>query len=130
MAFFDVRVFNPFAKSHLARNLEAVFRSNESSKKTAYNTRVIQIEHGSFTPLVFSSFGGYGKETSCFLSKLVGKIAHKFEMEKSAVANYIRSKISFELIRSQVACIRGARSLKKIVIDTSEMEVLNSSITE
>ena len=36
MAFFDVRVLNPFTKSHLARNLNAVFRSNESSKKTAY----------------------------------------------------------------------------------------------
>ena len=64
MAFFDVRVFNPFAKSHLTRNLDAVFKSNESRKKSAYNSRIIQVEHGSFTSLVFSSLGGYGKEIS------------------------------------------------------------------
>ena len=130
MAFFDIRVFNPFAKSHLARKLDTVFRSNESSKKTAYNARVIQVEHGSFTPVVFSSFGGCGKETSCFLSKLVEKISSKHDMEKSIVANYVRSKVSFELVRSQVACVRGSRSLKKISIETSEIEVISSNIAE
>ena len=29
MAFFDVRVFNPFAKTHLNSNLDAAFRSTE-----------------------------------------------------------------------------------------------------
>ena len=53
MAFFDTRVFSPFAKSHMTRNLDAVFKSNEASKKTAYNERIIRIEHGSFTPIVF-----------------------------------------------------------------------------
>ena len=130
MAFFDVRVFNPFAKSHLARNLNAVFRSNESAKKTAYNTRVTQIEHGSFTPLVFSSFGGCGKETSCFLSKLAEKIAKKYDIESFIIKNYMRTKLCFELVRSQVACIRGSRSLKKIAIETSEMEVLDANIKD
>ena len=53
-------------------------------------------------------------------------------MEKSVVANYIWTKVSFELIRSQVACIRGSRKLKKTVIDAGEMEVVNnlSSIQE
>ena len=130
MAFFDVRVFNPFAKSHLTRNLNAVFRSNESAKKTAHNTRVTQIEHGSFTPLVFSSFGGCGKETSCFLSKLAEKIAKKYDIESFIIKNYMRTKLCFELVRSQVACIRGSRSLKKIAIETSEMEVLDANIKD
>ena len=130
MAFFDVRVFNPFAKSHLARNLNAVFRSNESAKKTAYNSRVIQIEHGSFTPLVFSSFGGCGKETSCFLSKLAEKIAQKHDIERFMITNYMRTKLCFELVRSQVACIRGSRSLKKMSIETSDIELLDSNIKE
>ena len=29
MAFFDARVFNPFAKSHINRNLDTIFRKNE-----------------------------------------------------------------------------------------------------
>ena len=44
-AFFDVRVFDPFAKTHLCRNLESVFKQNETDKKREYNNRVIRIEH-------------------------------------------------------------------------------------
>jgi len=61
MAFFDVRVFNPFAKSHMSSKLETVFNANEASKKRQYNQRVIQVEHGSFTPIVLSAFGGLEK---------------------------------------------------------------------
>jgi hypothetical protein len=32
-AFYDVRVFNPFAKSHLNQKLDTAFRSNENEKK-------------------------------------------------------------------------------------------------
>ena len=92
MAFFDIRVFNPFAKSHLKKSLESVFRSNEASKKREYNNRIIQIEHGTFTPVVMSSFGGFGKETDRFVSKLVEKVAEKKDCERSLVANYIRTK--------------------------------------
>ena len=35
MAFFDVKVFNPFAKSHLNSTLESVFRSCENRKKNS-----------------------------------------------------------------------------------------------
>ena len=126
MAYFDVKVFSPFAKSHLKSSLESVFKRNEQIKKTDYNERVIRVEHGSFTPVVMSSFGGFGRETSRFISKLVEKIAEKQGSEPSIVANYVRSKISFELIRSQIACIRGSRSLKKIHIDTDEAEVIEN----
>ena len=66
VAFFDVRVFNPFAKTHLNSNLEKVFKSNESDK---YNERIIRVEHGSFTPIVTSTYGGFGRETCRFISK-------------------------------------------------------------
>ena len=89
---------------------------------------MIKIEHGNFTLVVLSSFGGFGKESSQFLSKLVEKVAEKRGIEKSEVANYIRTKVSYELIRSQVACIRGSRSLwKKLVINIGDFELVNSS---
>ena len=132
MAFFDVRVFNPFAKSHLQNNLDSVFKTNEKSKKREYNSRVIRVEHGTFTPIVVSSLGGYGHETGRFVSKLIEKISEKKDMDQSVVANYVRTKVSFELVRSQVACLRGARRLRKTVIDVGEMEVVSniSSIQE
>ena len=88
---------------------------------------MIQVEHGSFTPVVLSSLGGYGVETSRFVSRLIEKVAVKNDMETSVVANYIRTKVSFELVRSQVACIRGSRSLKKMTIDVNEVELVNSA---
>ena len=126
MAFFDVRIFNPFAKSHMKSNLETAFKHNETMKKKAYNQRVIQIEHGSFTPIVLSAMGGFGMETSRFVKRLIEKVAAKKDMETSVVTNYVRTKISFELIRSQVACIRGSRSLRVVLMDTNtnEMEVV------
>ena len=126
MAYFDVKVFSPFAKSHMNSNLESLFKKNETSKKTMYNERVIQIEHGSFTPVVLSAYGGYGRETTCFVSKLIEKIAEKQGSERSVVASYVRSKISFELVRAQVACIRGSRSLRKMAIDVNEIEVVEN----
>ncbi|MCH2416854.1 MAG: hypothetical protein MK195_08855 [Acidimicrobiales bacterium] len=99
MAFFDVRVFNPFAKTHLNSKLETVFTRNEASKKSEYNERVIKIEHGTFTPIVLSAYGGFGRESGRFISKLIEKISEKHDLQSSTVANYIRTKISFELVR-------------------------------
>ena len=40
-AFFDVRVFNPYEKSHLNQKLDNTFSSNENEKKRHYNQRVL-----------------------------------------------------------------------------------------
>ena len=113
MAFFDVKVFNLFAKLHLNSSLEAVFRSNEASKRMSYNETVIQIEHGSFTLIAMSAYGGFGKETNTLISRLIDQIALKKDMQTSIVANYLRTKILFELVRVRVNYIRGSRGLKK-----------------
>ena len=101
-----------------------MFNQNESAKKREYNDRVIRIEHGTFTPLVTSAYGGYGREASRFLSVLIDKVAEKHDMHTSIVANYIRTKLSFEIVRSQVLCIRGSRTLRKAVVDVGDVEVV------
>ena len=132
MAFFDVRVFNPFAKTHLKSNLQSAFDVNENQKKTKYNQRVIEIEHGSFTPLIMSAYGGVSRETEHFITQLTNKIAEKKDVPISTIANYIRTKLSFLLVRSQVLCIRGSRKLWKHNMDVHEAEVVQavSSIRE
>ena len=60
-AFCDVRVFNPLARCHLHHSLPAVHKKNENEKKREYNQRILQVEHGSFTPLIFSCFGGMNR---------------------------------------------------------------------
>ena len=125
LAFFDVRVFNPFAKTHLNTKLETVFNQNERAKKSHYNQRVITVEHGSFSPIVLSAYGGFGKETDRFITKLTNKLSEKKEIPNSVMANYIRTKLSFELVRSQVLCVRGSRKLWSSKIDVQEAEVVD-----
>ena len=66
-AFFDIRVFDPNAKRYLNSALPQCYAQNEKEKKRQHNERVLQIEHGSFTPLVFSVYGGMSRECSTFL---------------------------------------------------------------
>ena len=58
-SFFDVRVFNAFAKSNQSPCPAATFRRHEGDKHQAYEESVHEVERGSFTPLVFSS-GAWG----------------------------------------------------------------------
>ena len=59
-AFFDVRMFNPFALSNRRRTLASCYRHHEREKRREYDQRVREIEHGTFTPLVFSAAGRMG----------------------------------------------------------------------
>ena len=51
----DVWVFNPFAQGHCKSNLAQCYRQNEQEKKRAYDERVREVEHRSFSPLVLST---------------------------------------------------------------------------
>ena len=127
-AFFDVRVFNPFAPTHRSQKLPNVFSAQEKEKKRAYGQRVIDIEHGSFTPLVFSPLGGCGREAERFLSVLAKRISDKRDIEQSVVTNWIRSVLSFALLRSAILCVRGSRNRKrKFDIDPGNIEICQNS---
>ena len=60
MTFFDVRVFNPNARRYAKQELSKTYQLNEKEKERLYNERIMQVEHGTFTPLVMSATGGMG----------------------------------------------------------------------
>ena len=112
-AYVDVRIFNPLSKTSLSKPLKSSYKSNENEKKRVYNERVLQIEHGTFTPLVFSTFGGVGYEGDRFLKKLNEKLAEKLNEEISVISNFTRTKYSYALLRTTLLCLRGSRSHKR-----------------
>ena len=65
-AFFDVRVTNADSTSQQTTSLKSVLRNHEMAKKREYNRRVMEVEHGSFTPLIFTTTGVMGHECSIF----------------------------------------------------------------
>ena len=83
-AFFDVRVFNPLAKSHPNQKLNAGFTASENEKKRQYNQRVIEIEPGSFTPLLLTPYGGGAREAERFIAELAAKNVKKKKLEYSS----------------------------------------------
>ena len=64
MTFFDVKIFDPDAKSYSAQSLQICYINNKQEKKRQYNIRNLQVENGSFTSLVFSVNGGMDREAS------------------------------------------------------------------
>eukprot|EP00794_Sanderia_malayensis_P001505 gene1505-biopygen1251 len=115
LAFFDVRVINPFAKSHLSQKLSTAFSSSEKEKKRQYNQRIIDVEHGSFSPLVFTPYGGCGREAENVIINLAAKLAAKKDFEHGRVVHWLRTKLSFLLLRSAILCVRGSRAIKSQV---------------
>ena len=57
-AFFDTKVFYFHAPSYYSRVLPSLYRQFEGDKKHEYGESIREVEHGLFTPLVFSSCGG------------------------------------------------------------------------
>ena len=109
-AFFDIRVFNPFAQSYRNTYLSQCYRQNELEKKRIYDERVREIEHGSFSPLVFSTSGGMGTTATVVFKRIASMIARKQDKPYSKVTHWIRCRLSFSLLRSAIICIRGSRS--------------------
>jgi hypothetical protein len=76
-AFFDVRVFYSNAPSYQSKSVESHCKSVALTKKREYEERILHVEHGSFTPLIFPSSGGMGAEATVVLKKLAAEIAVK-----------------------------------------------------
>ena len=109
-SFFDVRLTNLNAKSQAHLTSEQIFAKHETEKKRMYNDRVMNVEHGTFTPLVFSLNGVMSPECKLYHKHLAQKIATKTEEQYSSVISLIRTKLSFMILRACLMCVRGSRS--------------------
>ena len=128
ISFYCTSSLSSLIESLMFQDLPKVFIKAEREKKRAYNQRIIEVEHGSFTPLIFSAYGGYSPETDRFMKELGNKLAEKLDSDTSIVTNWLRTKLSFSLIRSAVLCIRGSRTLRRttLPIDSSNIDITNA----
>ena len=118
-AFFDVRVFYPNAPSYLHTSIPAMYRRHEQAKKREYCDRIREVEMASFTPLIFATTGGMGREATAFYKRLADGLAAKNNAAYSTTLAWMRCTLSFSLLRSAVMCIRGSRSTSHRVPDAS-----------
>ena len=113
--FFDVRVFmiDPLAPSYQGQSVDQTYANHERQKKVAYGVRVRRVEHGTLTPLVFTSTGGAGPSGTHFIKRLASKISDHRDMPYSQAVGWLRCRVSFALLRSAIVCLRGSRGKKQ-----------------
>ena len=80
------------------QELTKAYEINEFEKKRQYNEQILEVEHGSFTPLVMRALSGMGRDASKFYSRLSESIAEKRKEQYSVIKNWISQKISFALV--------------------------------
>ena len=63
------------------------------------------MQHGSFSPLIFTPYDGASRETEFVIKTLSAKVASKRNLKYSVVTNCI-------LLKSVILCIRWSRDWK------------------
>ena len=96
---------------------------HENEKKRLYSRRLLDIEHGTFTPLVFTTTGGMGKECLRYHNRLAELIAIKKGEQYAKTMSWFRSRISFALLRSALICLRGSRARRRIQRDIKNADI-------
>ena len=112
-AFFDIRVFHPNALSYRNTSISALYRNQEQMKKREYGDRIREIEHGSFTPLIFSTTGGLGKEATVAYRRIAELLSEKRKSKYCDTLAWMRCCLSFALIRAAISCIRSTRKCSR-----------------
>ena len=107
-AFFDLRVFNPLAPCYSVLSLDAAHARNERDKTRKYGERIINVEQGTFTPLVFTSAGGMARQSQIFYKRMAELMAENRGGggKKGFFTAWLRCKLSFSLVRSALLRLR------------------------
>jgi len=110
-ALFDVRLCHPKAKSY--RDLD--LKQHDNDKKRLYTQRVMEMEQGTFTSLVLTTTGGRGEESKRYHNRLAELVATKEGEDYASTVSWIRSKVSFAILRSALLCLTGSRTIKRTI---------------
>lgn len=120
--FLDIRVMHPNAPSYLQKKIQQVYVQHEKEKKNTYNHRIMEVEKGTFTPMVFSTTGGASPEANRHHKRIAQLIADKKKEEYSHVISFIRTRIRFSLLKSILIAIRGVRGRREKAGPVSAVE--------
>ena len=112
--FFDIRIFHPGADSNKNHSPSAMYKKHENEKKRTYNSRIIEVEKSTFTPLVFSTSGGMGEEADSYHKRIASLISEKRGSLYSDAISYMRRRLRFCILRTTLIALRGYRGKKSI----------------
>ena len=108
-AFFDVHVTHVNSQSNQGKHTFTIFKEQENEKKRKYNQRVMDVEMGTFTPVVFGTNRGMGLDCQNFLRTLANNLSSKNKEPCASVISWLRIQLSFSVLRTVHRCVRGSR---------------------
>ena len=94
----------------IAPRIRNICTKARNEEKRSYNQRVQEVERDVFTPLVFSTSGGMGRECTVFYRRMADLLSRKRDKPYSVKMGWLRCCLNFALLRSAILCIRGSRS--------------------
>ena len=118
----DIDQHSSNAVSYRDLGPQQIYRIQENEKKCLYSERVLDIEHGTFTPLIFNTTGGMGKVCLKYHSCLAQLIAMKKGEQYAKTISWIRTRTSFALLRSALVCLRGSR-IRRVPCDIRNVDI-------
>ena len=92
------------------KTLQSCYRHLEARKRHEYQDRMLNVEHGSFSPLIFSTSGSMGPTASVVFRRLASLLSIKRDEHYSKTILFIRCQLGFALLHSAVRCLCGTRS--------------------
>ena len=124
-AFFNIRVCHPNADSYRDLSPKQIYRIHENQKKRKYNSRVTEIEQGTFTPLVFTTTRGMADECPRYHSRLADLLSAKKARDQShaTTISWVRAKVSFAILRSALLCLRGLGTPRRRNLDVKDRDL-------
>ena len=113
-AFFDIKVCHPNANSYRDPSPKQICRIHENEKKRKCNSRVTEIEQGTFTPLVFTTTGGMADECLRYHSRLAKLLSAKKARELRYNNNFMGQCKSD---------LRGSRTPRRRNLDVKDRDL-------
>ena len=107
--FLDVKIFHPNCQSFVDMEIGKAYVHHQNIKKNKYKERVLNVERGSFTPIILTTTGGIGPEANRHHKRIAQLMATKKRGEYSQIISYIRTRIRFNLLKSILVAVRGER---------------------
>ena len=81
----------------------------KNHRKKEYNDRFLEVEKGTFTPLVFSCCGGSGTEATKFIKHLATRISDKRQEQYRLTVSYTQRRIQFDIVKTCVISFGGPK---------------------
>ena len=101
---------------------QQIHRQHENEKKRMNASQVMEVEQATFTPLVFTTKGGIAPESQVYHKRLAELLSTKKSEDFSSTMSWIKTRISFAILRTSLLCLRGSRSMRRVNLNLKEMD--------